>query len=134
MRSRVRFPFLVVPLFSFRSLLRFPWLLLLISFLDSCTKVLLLFFDRNLGGWACSFLSSWLPQGLGVFSWVFVPQGKLERRQCFRARQRVLDSDLEATFGHTSIATNDTVRPMRADAAPRHLHSSPGTEEESGRY
>ena len=42
------------------------------------------------------------------------------------------DSDLEATLGHTSIATNDLVRPMRADAAPRPLQSSPGTEEDSG--
>ena len=31
------------------------------------------------------------------------------------------------------IAANDAVRPMRADAAPRPLHSSLGTEEESGR-
>ena len=29
------------------------------------------------------------------------------------------------------IATSYTVQPMRADAAPRPLHSSPGTEEDS---
>ena len=90
-------------------------------------------FDRTLGGWAWSFLSSWLPQGLVVVYWGLVPQGNLGRRRCCRARQRVSDSDLEATFGHTSIATDITARPMRANAAPRPLHSSPGTEEESGR-
>ena len=31
------------------------------------------------------------------------------------------------------IAVDDAVRPMKVDAAPRPLHSSPGTEEESGR-
>ena len=31
------------------------------------------------------------------------------------------------------IAADDEVRPMMVDAAPRPLHSSPGTEEESGR-
>ena len=48
------------------------------------------------------------------------------------ARQRVPDRDLEATLGHMLITTNDLVRPMRADAAPRPLHYSPGTEEEIG--
>ena len=41
------------------------------------------------------------------------------------------DGDEEATLGHTSIAADDTVRPMKADAAPRPLHSSPGMKEES---
>ena len=44
----------------------------------------------------------------------------------------MLDGDEEATLGHTSISADDTVRRMKADADPRPLHSSPGTEEESG--
>ena len=60
------------------------------------------------------------------FPQVFVPQEKLRRRRRCRARQRVLDGDEEATLGHTSIADDDTVRTMKANAAPRPLHSSPG--------
>ena len=39
------------------------------------------------------------------------------------------DSNEEATLDHTSIAADNMVRPMKADAKPRPLHSSPGTEE-----
>ena len=42
------------------------------------------------------------------------------------------DGNKEATLGHTSIDAIDTVRLMKADAAPMPLHSSPGTEEDSG--
>ena len=44
------------------------------------------------------------------------------------------DGDEEATLGHMKIAVNDTVLPMKADAEPSPLHSSPDTEEESGHY
>ena len=43
MQSRVQFPFLVVPLFSFRLLLLSPRSLLLFSSRAGCSKVLLLF-------------------------------------------------------------------------------------------
>ena len=86
-------------------------------------------FNRTLGGWLWSFLLSWLHQDIFLVSWGLFSQGKLGRRWCWRALQRVWDSNLKATFGHMSIATDDTVRPIRSDAAPRPLHTSPLPEE-----
>ena len=74
-----------------------------------------------------------VPQGnLFVIPQGFVPQGKLGWRRC-RARQRVSDGGSE-TLGHTSSCRQQcstTNEGGRCCARP--LHSSPGTEEESGR-
>ena len=73
-----------------------------------------------------------VPQGkLFVVPRGFVPQGKLGRRRC-RARQRVSDGGSN-TLGHTSDRRRQCSTADEGRCCARPLHSSPGTEEESGR-
>ena len=80
MRSRVRFPSLVIPLFSFRLLLLSPRSLLLFSSRTGCSKVLLLFrlhpwrlgvvfpFELVAPRSCCCFLGFSLPRESGAAS------------------------------------------------------------------
>ena len=89
---------------------------------------------RTLGGWVLSlilFFLDMVASGLLCYPGFCPPREAGAASMMLRASADVGHNE-EATLGHTPISANDTVRPMKADAAPMSLHSSPGTEEESG--